>query len=104
MTFRKNVPKRVEARLRKFEGRLFVDLRVCWKADNGVWGKTTNGLCLSADLLPELEAAVTALRETVDFDMSSEGEADDVSDFGCLLCPDAGDPTVEASKLSHSEV
>jgi len=26
------------------------------------------------------------------------------SDFGCLLCPDAGDPTVEASKLSDSGV
>jgi len=39
-----------------------------------------------------------------EFDMAEHEEADDVSDFGCLLCPDAGDPTVEASKLSDSGV
>jgi len=62
--FSKNSQERVKANLVTYRGRDLVDIRVFY-ADGGDWKPTRKGICLSLDLLPELEAAVKALREAV---------------------------------------
>jgi len=69
--------------------------------DLGPWWPPRN-----ARDVEELRAAGMAVSlADIDLEAWSEFELSmSESDFGCLLCPDAGDPTVEASKLSDSGV
>jgi len=64
-TFQKNASERIEARLTEFHGRRLVDLRTHYETEAGDWKPTRKGVCVSVDLLGELEKAVAALRAAV---------------------------------------
>ena len=64
-TFRKNATEEVQASIRKFKDRTYVDLRVWVERDNGhaQFTPTKKGLTLSCYVLPELKKAIQALED-----------------------------------------
>lgn len=64
--FKKNARETVRATCQEFEGRPVVDLRSFRPMADGSLAPTPRGLTLQRSQLPELEAAVLALRKAVD--------------------------------------
>jgi len=64
-SFGKNAVERVHADTTRYKGHSLIDLRIHYEDDDGKWKPTKKGLTLNIDLLPELEAAVAALRQAI---------------------------------------
>jgi hypothetical protein len=65
-SFERNARESVLASLRIYKGRPIADVRVHYRAADGVLHPTSKGLSVARSLLPELEAAVIALRQAAD--------------------------------------
>jgi len=64
-SFGKNAIERVHADTTRYKGHSLIDVRIYYQDDDGAWKPSRKGLTLNVDLLPELEAAVAALRKAV---------------------------------------
>ena len=61
--FEKNGFEEVRVSLTTFKGKEYIDLRAYFKGDDEEMHPSKKGLTLSLDLLPELEVALSKLRE-----------------------------------------
>lgn len=77
--FPKNSRELVVAGLRHYRGSRLADLRVCVPSTSGGMLFTAKGLSLTVDQLPQLEAAVRALRVAVDAGASASVPASEVA-------------------------
>ena len=64
-SFPKNPLEEVRSSLTVFKGKQYVDLRVYYKGEDGEFRPSKKGLTISLDLFPELEEAVSKLREAI---------------------------------------
>lgn len=64
-SFPKNKREEIRLRLTEWEGKPYVDIRVFFAKGEGGWAGTRKGICLSAEQLPELVAAIEKSSEAV---------------------------------------
>lgn len=61
----------IRATISTFKGARYVSLRIFWRPEGADFVPTKRGITISVEDLPELEAAVQALRDAVDEEPAS---------------------------------
>lgn len=54
----KNAIEAIHVQLRQYKGRNLIDIRVFYQDDAGTWHPTRKGVCVTAELWPELRDAL----------------------------------------------
>jgi len=62
-TFKKNTVEEVRVFFSEYKGHELINIRIFFEAEPDKWIATKKGICLSPELLPELEKALAALKK-----------------------------------------